>query len=80
MILLLFGVSQRVIAQEEESQPKIVYNKLEAIGDPIFPSDGVASLFVSGKYLYVATNTNGLQVFDITDPFTPVLVSSFRVP
>ena len=78
MILLLLGVSQRVIAQEEESQPKIVYNKLEAIGDPIFPSDGVASLFVSGKYLYVATNTNGLQVFDITDPFTPVLVSSFR--
>ncbi len=78
LLLWLLGASQLVMAQEEDTQPKIVYNKLEAIGDPVFSSDGVASLFVSGNYLYVATNTNGLQVFDITDPFTPVLASSFR--
>jgi len=68
MMLLLLWSSIQAQAQEEEAQPKIVYNKLEAIGDPVFASDGIASLFVSGKYLYVATNTNGLQIFDITDP------------
>ncbi|MFQ3608544.1 MAG: putative Ig domain-containing protein [Chloroherpetonaceae bacterium] len=78
MLLLLLWTSTEAQAQEEEQQPKIVYNKLEVIGDPVFPSDGVASLYVSGNYLYVATNTNGLQVFDITDPFTPVLASSMR--
>ncbi len=78
VLLLLLCASQRVCAQEEDFQPKVIYNKLETIGDPIFPSDGVASLFVSGNYLYVATNTNGLQVFDISEPFTPVLVSSLR--
>lgn len=79
MILLLFlWTSVQAQAQEEESEQKIIYNKLEAVGDPVFPSDGVASLYVSGNYLYVTTNTNGLQVFDITDPFTPVLASSFR--
>lgn len=78
MLLLLLWASIQAQAQEEEVQPKITYNKLEVVGDPLFPSDGVASLYVSGKYLYVATNTNGLQVFDITDPFTPVLASSMR--
>jgi hypothetical protein len=78
MLLLLLWASIQAQAQEEELQPKITYNKLEVVGDPVFPSDGVASLYVSGKYLYVATNTNGLQVFDITEPFTPVLASSMR--
>lgn len=78
MLFFLFWTSIQVQAQEEEIQPKIIYNKLEVVGDPVFPSDGVASLYVSGNYLYVATNTNGLQVFDITDPFTPVLASSMR--
>ncbi len=78
VLFVLLWTSIQAQAQEEESQPKVIYNKLELIGDPIFPSDGVASLYVSDKYLYVATNTNGLQVFDITDPFTPVLVSSMR--
>ncbi len=78
MLSLLLWTSTEAQAQEEESQPKVVYNKLEVVGDPVFPSDGVASLYVSGNYLYVATNTNGLQVFDITDPFTPVLASSMR--
>ncbi|MCS6988707.1 MAG: putative Ig domain-containing protein [Chloroherpetonaceae bacterium] len=76
--LLCVLASAGAFAQEEEGAPKIIYNKLEPVGDPIFASDGIASLFVSGKYLYVATNVNGLQVFDISDPFTPVLAGSMR--
>lgn len=77
-MVALTMASAGAFAQEEESAPKSAYNKLELVGDPIFPSDGIASLFVSGNYLYVATNVNGLQVFDISDPFTPVLSGSMR--
>jgi len=41
--------------------------------------DGAYAIFVSGKYAYVASNTDdGIEILDVSDPFNPVHVAKFN--
>ncbi len=51
-------------------------------GDPILKgtyntSGGVEDIYVSGKYVYVADGSSGLQIIDASDPSSPTLVGTY---
>jgi hypothetical protein len=77
--LLLFCLTAPLAsanAQEQLVNPEI--NRLRAVGQPLFATDGIASLYAEGKFLYVVTNNNGLHVFDISQPEQPLQLGSTR--
>jgi hypothetical protein len=73
-----------ILAQETETQPieNLVTIQQEAqniefvsqIGGEI---DGVA---VSGNYAYLAASANGLRIFNVANPATPIEVGSYDTP
>ncbi len=67
---LSFTLSFLFLSAPLNAQQSIV-SKFERLDPVLLGTDGIASIHVDHNSLYVASYSNGLYIFDISDPFYP---------